>query len=874
MRRVTLRNISANKGRMTLTVLSVLLATAFISGSLMLTNSLEKSLNSLVDTGVEGVDVGLVGSQSSPRGVPFAVIDEIRGMAEVRAVNVVGSGPGMTTGTRMAGESGIVVTDPNNLPLQTGSSGAHPIAAYPAEQTVGNVPQLLTGGRPAGPDEVMINSDAAERAGISVGDTIGVLTPTDRLRLAVSGIYEMDSEPPGWVGVMFTPERYLELFTVDDYASQVVISVQAGVDPMTVRNHIGINHPELTPLLPEQIAERTGGQIAQQLEFLRYILVIFGAIALLVGAFNIANTFAMIVGQRTREFALLRSIGVSTGQIMLSVIMEAATVGLIGSVLGIIAAIGLIAALAQFLTGTGSELAALEFSLPAEAVVIPLLFGVVTTMLSALDPARRAGSLPPVSALELADARASGPRRLRLLAAGLLSGVGVISVLAAGLIYAVNTTELTVSHRLAGIGVGAVLIFLAMATAGPSLITGVGNTLGIVLTAPGRGVGKLARRNTTRNPRRSATTALALAMAVALVSAVGIIGTTTKASIFGLVESTVTAPYILEGPGGSSLAGQRSLAGSGLTLPAETTQRAAWTTGVESAGALMTAPLQAGTWDNPQTTVVDDDFSQYLDLGIRDGAPSEDNAPGIMISASYAQQTGLQVGDRVAINSYQGNPDTAVEVPVEAIYTEVGILGHLVVNYSLAEQLVDGESSFDRLAVFLNTDGSVPDRQLRRNLNNVMAELLVVQVKSRDEFGGSLGTQIDQLLTIIYGLLALAVVIAAMGIINTLLLSVSERTREIGTLRAVGVRRSQVGLMIQVESLILTIHGAVLGIAVGTFTGWAVVAVLGSRGMASPEIPWYQIGLTVLGAIVIGTAASVTPALRAAATPPLEAIER
>ena len=191
----------------------------------------------------------------------------------------------------------------------------------------------------------------------------------------------------------------------------------------------------------------------------------------------------------------------------------------------------------------------------------------------------------------------------------------------------------------------------------------------------------------------------------------------------------------------------------------------------------------------------------------------------------------------------------------------------------MAEQLVP-ERAVDRLAVFVNTDGTVPEAQVRQNLTNVMLELLVVQVKSQEEFGSSLGTQINQLLTIIYGLLALAVVIAAMGIINTLLLSVSERTREIGTLRAVGVGRGQISRMIQVESLILTVHGAALGIAVGTFAGWAVVSVLGSKGMAAPAVPWEQIGWTVLGAVGIGVLASVIPAAQAARTPPLEAIER
>lgn len=874
MRRVTLRSVASNKGRLALTVLSVLLSTAFISGSLMLTNSLERSFNSLVDIGVEGVDVGVVGSQRSPEGVPFSVIEEVRALPEVRAVNVVGSGPGLPSGTRMAGDSGIVVTGTNGLPLQTGSSGAHPLAGYPAEDLVGAVPQVHSGAPPAGPDEVMINTAAAERGEINLGDTINVLTPTDRVRVQVSGIYDTSIEMPGWVGVVFTPERYLELFTADEHASQIVISVHEGQDPMAVRNYIGINFPQLTPLLPEQIAERSGGQFAQQLEFLRYILVIFGAIALLVGAFNIANTFAMIVGQRTREFALLRSIGVSTRQIVFSVIMEAAAVGILGSVLGILTALGLVAALAQVLAGGSGDLTAIEFAPTPGSLILPLAFGVLVTMISAFTPANRAGKLPPVSALEFADARASRPRRIQLLVAGLLSGLGIVAVTAAAMIFAINNSEITTSQRLSLTGMGVLLLFFAIAIAGPSLITAMGSTFGVVLTRPVKDIGVLARRNTTRNPRRSAATALSLAVAVALVSAVGIIGNTTKASVFGLVESTVKAPFILEGLGGSVLAGQRSIAGTGLTLPAETTQRAEWTTGVAAAGTLMTAPLRANNWDNPQTTVVDDDFSQYLDLGIREGAPSRENDPAAMISATYSQESGLRVGDTISVGALGSAPESEVMVPIEAIYTEVDILGHMVINYSVAQDLVSGEADFNRLAVFLDTDGSASPAELRRNLNNTMAELLVVQIKSREEFGGSLGTQLNQLISIIYGLLALAVVIAAMGIINTLLLSVSERIHEIGTLRAVGVRRNQVRRMIQLESLILTVHGAALGIAVGTFAGWSVVEVLGSKGMAAPEIPWPQIALTVVGAILVGVAASVVPAIKAAGTPPLEAINR
>ncbi len=839
MWRVSWRSVLAHRGRMLLTFISVVLGTAFISGSLLLTTALEKSCDAIIDAGVEGIDVGLVGSQTSPQGVPFTVLEEISSWPEVRAVNVIGDGPGTPTGTRAAGDSGIIVILPDGTPLQAGSSGAHPAAAHPPENTVGPVPDITDGAAPATPEEVLINSSAAERAGLNVGDAIQVITPAEQVTVTVSGIYDSPRDIAGWVGVMFTPERYLEMFTLNDYASQAVIAAAEDADPMTVRNRIGQTWPWLTPLLPEQIAERMSGSVVQQMEFVRYVLVIFGAIALLVGAFNIANTFAMVVGQRTREFALLRSIGVSTAQVAVSVIAEAALVGLVGSVVGIAVA-----------------------------------FGVIITMAAAVAPARRAGMLPPVQAFDLSDARSSRAPRLTLLAAGGLGGVGAVLLLAAALITTLNGVTPSVETRLSLIAVGVVAMFTALALAGPTLVTAAGLTLGAALTLPLGAVGTLARRNSVRNPRRSAASALALALGVGLVACVGTIGSTTKASVFGMAESSVTSPFVLDSLAGSSLQGQPGST-SGLSLPPETRQRAEWTTGVEDAGTLMNVPLRANNWDHQTTTVLDADFTQFMSLGILQGTVGDASEPAVMISAEYADQTGLQVGDLIPLTAYEGDEADAVWIPVSAVYTDTSLLGHLAVSLPAAAAVVDNlESVITRVSVFVSADGSVSDEQLRHNLTNVMDPLLVVQVKSKAEYGSALGTQINQLLLIVYALLALAVIIASLGIINTLMLSVAERTRELGVLRAVGLQRREIQWMVQIESLIISIHGAVVGIALGTSAGWAATRVLGSKGMASPEIPWPQIGLMVGASIILGVVAALIPAIKASYTPALEAIER
>lgn len=332
----------ANKLRMALTVLSVVLGTAFLCGSLLLTHSLERTFSSIVDAGVEGVDVGVIAQQNNPDGVPFSVIAEIEQYPEVRAVNIIGDGPGMPSGTTMTGQSALILTDSDGNPLQAGSSGTHPLAIYPQGEWVSPEPTLIDGHFPTKPDEVVVNASAAKRGGLSLGDHLTIVTPTERIDATLSGTFESNTDVAGWVGVGFTPQRYVELFTNGTDASQITIAVNDGADPMAVRNRIGKNHRDLLPLLPEQIIDQTTGDTARQLEFMTYVLLAFAAIALIVGSFIIANTFAMIVAQRTGEFALLRSIGVSTFQIGFSVIMEAVFVGLIGGFIGIAVGFGVV----------------------------------------------------------------------------------------------------------------------------------------------------------------------------------------------------------------------------------------------------------------------------------------------------------------------------------------------------------------------------------------------------------------------------------------------------------------------------------------------------------------------------------------------------
>src|SRR5699024_2070725 len=280
--------------------------------------------------------------------------------------------------------------------------------------------------------------------------------------------------------------------------------------------------------------------------------------------------------------------------------------------------------------------------------------------------------------------------------------------------------------------------------------------------------------------------------------------------------------------------------------------------------------LQANGWDNEATTVFRGDIDAFMDISVRSGEAFTDEEPGAMISTTYASQSDLGVGDTITLNPY--GADGGIRIPITGVYAETGLLGHMAINFPAAERVLTSPSAYHRSQVFITPDGSVTDQQLRENLTQAVSQFLVVQVKNKDEFRGGLGTQINQLLGIVYGLLALAVVIAVLGIVNTLFLSLSQRTPQLGILRANGVQRTQIRTMVTLESVILSLHGAIFGIAVGTFLGWGVVSALRSRGMAPVEFPWTQIGWMLLAAVVIGAIAALIPAHMASRTAPLEAI--
>ncbi|MDO4911692.1 MAG: FtsX-like permease family protein [Corynebacterium sp.] len=874
MARLAVRSALTYKLRLLLTVLAVVVGTGFISGSLLLTNSLDKSFSTLLDAGVEGVDIGMVGKQDDiTSGVPFSVVQEIASRPDVRAVNITGDGNNTPSGTQKIGQSALVVTTPQGTPLQAGSSGAHPFAVYPSGYYVGPEPSIISGRAPVADDEIMLNASAANRGNISVGDEVTVVTVNGKLNVTVTGIFNSTSDTAGWIGVGFSLNRYLELFTDGNKATQIVIAAASGTDPMNLRNALGQKYSRsYTILTAAQISERLAGSYRQQLSFITYVLAAFGFIALIIGAFLVTNTFSMTLSQRAREFALLRAIGISAGQIQFSVLLEAFIVGVLGSIIGVtIGIVGVFLGVTVLNATDSSGLNSISLVLSESAVLVPLVGGVIVTVLAALGPMVTVGKLRPVQALRNQATSESGIRGRTTTGIVLLT-VAVIFGVATAFVRSLNNFDLNTDLRLALFGGSILLALIAISALLPAWSKVFAGIFSRPMNRMGRVLPRLANRNAMRNPRRTGRTAMALILGVGLIGCVTVIGGTTKQSVYGIIGSRVSSDFVLGSIGGSQVGTITSDSNSNaLSVPNAAAQEVRTVPGVGQTATVSTTELQINKWTH-DFAVVDNNILNFIDLDLRSGTSDLVDNPGMIVSSAYAKDNEVTVGDQVVVR--KPNSLDGVRVTIQGIYNDYSYIGHVVFDSATAHLLVADDTSYVVKNIFIRSDGSISDSQLRSNLEEAMNQYLIVQVKNRTEFKDALGTQVNQMLTLVYCLLVLAVIVAALGIMNTLFLSVSERTQEIAMLRTIGMHRRQVRRMIHLESLQIAIQGTIVGLSLGLLTGWGIVHLLADRGMGSAYFPWSIIGLMVLGSVVLTSLAASLPAWRASRTPALEAIAR
>jgi putative ABC transport system permease protein len=830
MWRTTLAHLAAHKRRLLASAAAVVLGVAFLSGTLVLVHTVSVGFSDAIAAAYAGTDA-LVRSASEVGGEELSerasldrsLEDALAGVDGVAAV-----APRIESDGRIVGADG----DPIGADGRT-------IAGNWIENARLNPYDLAAGRAPAAPGEVVIDTASAEEGDLAVGDATVVRTP-DQVEVTVVGLVTFGGADSAGSSTYagFTTEFAEEILLPDPgTVSDFVLAAVPGVD-QTMLVH------RLDAVLPAGVEALTGAELIRESELeiqgddtesFQQVLLAFAVVALVVATFTIYNTFSVMVAQRTRESALLRALGATRRQVLLSVTAEALVVGLLASVVGLAVGLGLTAGLIWVMDAIGLTTPASSPALDATAVVASVVVGVVVTLLASLAPAVRASRIPPLAALRDVAVDRSATSRRRAVAGGVLVAIGVVLTVAGA-----------IGEALPATGSGALAALAGVVVLGPVAVRPVAAVLGAPHAARSGMSGELARQNAMRNPRRTAGAAAPLMIGVSVVALFTVVAASLKASIADAVDRQLTNDLVIvgEGTGGVST----DLAPALADLPEVAAASASGVALVRVDG----ANLLPSTFDPATVEAVED-------LEMRAGAIRDVRTDQVAVSGDYADQHGLGLGDPVTVEY----PDGVTERPtVGAIYEEDNLseggglrlprdayLPHTsrpadgIVQITLAEgvSLADGERAVQRVADRFGA----PDAQ------------------TNDEFVGVIEDEIDVILTVVYALLALAIVIALLGIATTLSLSIHERTRELGLLRAVGQTRAQTRAMVRSEAVTVALFGTTGGLGLGLFLAWGLVSALAGAGFTSFAVPAGFLAVTfVLGALA-GVLAAVRPARRA-----------
>ncbi len=840
MRRVTIKGLLARKLRLALTALAIVLGVTFVTGTLILGDTLTRTFNDLIGTAYQHVNFQVRGKVQLGSNTAAAV----NGTAARRPVSEslapeIARLPGVAyVHGSINGYAQFMTRDDNAI-----GGGGGSALGFSFDPNGRLSPYRLVQGRaPAGPDEVVMDKHTATKYGFAIGDSVLVNLPNRAQRFRISGIvtFGSDDNLAGITLAGFALETAQRLFNSVGRYDVIDVLSKPGSDNVKVQLAIAkLLPPGVQVVSGQTVANQLSSAVDHELSFLSTALLVFAFISLFVGGFTIFNTFSITVGQRTRELALLRVVGASRRQLFRSVLGEAAITGLVASLIGlgvgVLAALGLKALLKAF----GIVLPAAPLVFEARTVVVAIAVGVGVTVLSAILPARRAVRIPPVAALVDHSEESGLPRRGRVTGGVAVAVLGLVAVIA-GL----------AQPAVALVGVGALAVFVAAGMLMPVLARPLSSALGRPLARVFGIAGRLGRENSMRNPRRTAQTAAALMIGIALVSTIAVLGASLSASAKAQVDSAVSADYIVSGQGGFS----KSVIPAVATLPGVQTATTIYQGQFEFRGSLDS--LVAATPAN---------LSRNVTLHVTAGTGSPALAAGeLLVDTTTASSDGLHVGSIVPVKFAQTGPAT---MRIGGIFKPNPLVGSFVTGAPFFLAHYDNPLP---TAVFLSTAPGAHD--LGGALNRALLPYANVSYKTRAQFEQSQQNSINQLLGLIYVLLALAVLVSLIGIVNTLMLSVFERTREIGLLRAVGMRRRQVRGMIRSESVIISLLGAVVGIVIGTALGLALASSLRDEQVTNIAVPVASlIGFLVLSAL-LGLIAATWPARRAAKLDVLAAI--
>ncbi|GGW73763.1 ABC transporter permease [Streptomyces caelestis] len=840
MFRTALRNVLAHKARLLMTVLAVMLGVAFVSGTLVFTNTISDAFQKSSAKGFDQVDVAVTADSRAAEGDQVGKAHDLTRAELDKSERVPGaaSAIGVVQGfTAIADKDGKLIGD--GFQSQGGNYWGTKDPRYP----------LVSGHAPKGRGEILIDSETAERAGYEVGDTVRMSVDGPVLTPRITGIFTTDdgNVAAGGSLTLFDTATAQKLFGKAGTYDQIDVKAKAGVTQAALKAELDKALPgdRVETTTGKQLADDQARMISESMSGMQTALLVFAGIALFVGTFIIANTFTMLVAQRTKELALMRAVGASRRQVTRSVLIEAFVVGAVAAVAGLVAGIGIGAGLRSLMGTFDATVPDGPLIIKPATILTALAVGILVTMLAAWLPGRRAAKIPPVAAMNSVHAKATTKSLvLRNTLGALFSAAGVAVVLVA--------TTMDGSDGQMPMGLGAVLLIIGVFILTPLLSRPLIAAAAPVLRAFGVS-GKLARQNSVRNPRRTAATASALMIGLTLITGMTVMAGSLQQAIEKMASSSIKADYVV------------SMA-NGNPLSPDVEKKLARTDGVTA-----TSPIR-----NAVSRI--DGRTEYL-TGVNGAAIGELAGPKVdagsfkvggtqvVVDSETAKSYGWKAGSAFTVSYEDGKKQ---QLTVAGTYESNDFLrGILLDQATLAPHKSDPYNMKVMVKTAGGTSGATQDK-----LEKALGTNPAIKVQDKKDISNEIAQMFTLMLNMVYGLLAMAVIVAVLGVVNTLAMSVFERSQEIGMLRAIGLDRKGIKRMVRLESLVISLFGAVLGIGLGVFFGWAAGELLATR-LATYELvlPWARMGVFLLLAATVGVLAALWPARRAARLNMLEAIK-
>ncbi|MGW7345510.1 ABC transporter permease [Streptomyces sp. NPDC054854] len=846
MFRTALRNVLAHKARLLMTVLAVTLGVAFVSGTLIFTDTLSKALSGQSAKSYDGVAVSVTsygqgrneeGQKEGDPGISRETLDKVKAVKGVDSVS-----------GRVSGFAGVGDEDGKLI----GSGWANKGSNYAPVKDGKDPRYTFVGGTgPTKDDQIALDKETAAKGRYEVGDKVRVATNGPVREFALTGVFTTEDGAVNAGGslVLFDTKVAQELYLQPGFYDELSIAAKAGTSADQLL-------ADVKPLLAKNAKAQTGVALAaeeaenikKQMSGMSTMLLAFAGISLFVGVFLIYNTFTMLVTQRTKELALLRAVGANRGQVMRSVLAEALVVGAVSAAIGLISGIGLAAGMRSLMDSIGAKIPGGELVIAPGTIVAALVIGIVVTVVAALLPAWRTGRIAPVAAMGSAHLPASAKSLVLRNVLGC-----VISALGIGVVF------LGVSMKSDGrmiIGGGAFFMLLGMIVLLPLLskpvIASVRPALQKVFGVPG----KLAAQNAVRNPRRTAVTAASLAIGLTLVTTMSVLGVTMGKAVDRMSTDKLKADYKVTMSGGI---------GSLDRTVADTLAR---TPGVEAVSAQAEGFFKIGESFRSASGVNPATIGRLLNIEVTSGSLDSLVKGEVAVAESTAKEQKLTAGSTLDVKFDDGRKGT---LKVGAIYKDLeGLLSPYVLDNKILAQ--HSEDQYIR-EVYVNTAGG-ETKANHQAVVDALGKNPAMSVATQQDMRNEMGGMVNTALNIMYGLLGMALIISVLGVVNTLAMSVFERTQEIGMLRAIGLDRSRVKNMIRLEAVVISLFGAVLGVAIGVFLAWAVGTTL-TKSVPNYELvmPYDRIGIFLLLAAVVGVLAAMWPARSAARLNMLTAIK-